>query len=208
MSRTRFLTQASIVCLGVALMLANGVSAFAQTPTAKPDTQKAAVSSDPSVTTATFGAWVLRCVQLSAQAATDGKPVRPTSQTCEVAQTVQIQGQPQPIAQMALGRLPGEKDLTLTALLPVNISLPGLVRLSGNGKTGADEKGAFALNWQRCVAGVCVATAKPDAATLTVIRAETGGQIRFADASGNILSIPLSWAGLDQALIALDKVKP
>jgi invasion protein IalB len=166
------------------------------------------VSAEPAVTTATYGNWVLRCVQMPGHGAADGKATGSSSQTCEVVQTVQVQGQQQPIAQVALGRLPGESDLILTARLPVNISLPGQVRLSGNGKTGTEEKGAVLLAWRRCLAGACVASAKPDATTLALIRSGTEGQIRFADANGTIQSIPLSWTGLDQAITALvDKAR-
>lgn len=212
LARTALVGLCGALALALPLTLATAAPAVAQTTpktdAVKADPQKPAIPTDPTVTTATYGAWVLRCVQLPPQAAsTDGKSARPAGQSCEVSQTVQVQGQPQPIAQVAIGRLPGDKDLTLTALLPVNINLPGQVRLSGNGKTGADEKGALALTWQRCIGGACVASTKPDAATLSVIRAGTEGQIRFADATGNLLSIPLSWAGLDQAISALDKQK-
>ncbi|MDO1583461.1 invasion associated locus B family protein [Rhizobium oryzicola] len=205
------MTSALFASLCAALTLTADTAALAQTTpktdAVKVDAQKPAVPNEPTVTTATYGSWVLRCVQVPAQATADGKPARASGQTCEVAQTVQVQGQQQPIAQVALGRLPGEKDLTLTALLPVNISLPGQVRLSGNGKSGTDEKGGLALAWQRCLGGACIASAKPDTATLAVIRASAEGNIRFTDATGNTVAIPLSWAGLDQAITALEKLK-
>ncbi len=209
---SNFLAYILLAILCDTSAFAAGTPELAQTIQPKIEAQKPAaapaVPNEPTATTATYGAWVLRCVQMPPQAApADGKSVRPSGQTCEAAQTVQVQGQPQPIAQVAIGRLPGEKELTLTVLLPVNISLPGQVRLSGNGKTGADEKGAFPLVWQRCIGGACVASGKPDATTLAVIRAGTEGQIRFADATGNLLYIPLSWTGLDQAIVALDKQK-
>lgn len=201
------------LCTALIIALVTSTTVFAQTAlpktdAAKADAQRPAIPNEPTVTTATYGSWVLRCIQIPPQpASADGKSARPSAQTCEVAQTVQVQGQPQPIAQVAIGHLPGDKDLTLTAVLPVNISLPGQVRLSGNGKTGTEEKGALTLAWQRCIAGACIAAAQPDAATLAVIRTGTEGHIRFVDATGNIFSIPLSWTGLDQAITALDKQK-
>lgn len=177
---------------------------------AKPDAAKAAVPSEPATTTATYGSWVLRCVQLPAQAsvaATSAKSGRPGTSMCEVVQTVQVQGQQQPVAQIAIGHLPNESDFILTTLLPVNVSLPGSVRVSGNGKTGADEKGGLALAWQRCYGGSCAASGKPDAASLALWRAGTDGQLRFTDAAGNVAGIPLSWNGLEQALAALEKAK-
>lgn len=186
-------------------------SALALSPVAaqtKPDAAKAGVSSEPVSTTATYGSWVLRCVQGAAASGSDAeKTARAGRQTCEVVQTVQVQGQQQPIAQIALGRLPDDKELIVTALLPVNVSLPGNVYISGNGKTGAEEKGKFDLSWQRCFAGSCAASVKPDAGSLAILRAETEGQLRFLDATGNTIAIPLSWNGLDQALSALEKAK-
>jgi len=206
---TANLLRSAILIMSVSLM---ALPAGAQTKpdTTKPDPAKASIPSEPTATTASYGSWVLRCVQLpaSAQTAADAsKSGRAGAQTCEVMQTVQVQGQSQPIAQVAIGRLPGEKELILTALVPVNISLPGTIHLSGNGKTGDEEKGGLELSWQRCLAGSCAASAKPDAASLAILRAGTDGQLRFTDASGQTVAIPLSWNGLDQAMAALDKAR-
>lgn len=211
---TSSLFRSLFLTFGVSVM---ALPAGAQTKAdpAKPDLAKsepvkAAVPPEPAVTTASYGSWVLRCVQVTepAQTATDAsKSGRASIQTCEVIQSVQVQGQSQPIAQVAIGRLPGDKDLILTALVPVNIALPGGIHLSGNGKTGAEEKGGLELSWQRCMSGACIATAKPETTVLGVLRREEAGQIRFVDASGNTIAIPLSWTGLDQALAALDKVR-
>lgn len=180
---------------------------FAQTKAAPAETP---VPTEPVSTTATYGSWVLRCVQLQTQsaAASDAaKTGRPGAQTCEIVQTIQVQGQQQPIAQIAIGRLPDQKDLLLTALLPVNVSLPGNVHISGNGKTGTEEKGRLELSWSRCFAGSCAASGKPDAATLALLRTGADGQLRFVDGGGQTVAILLSWRGLDQAMTALDKVK-
>ena len=161
----------------------------------------APAQSEPTATTASYGNWVLRCVRLAA--AKDA--AKPAEKSCEVQQAIQAQGQPQPVAQLAIGRLPGDKTLILTVVLPVDISIPGSVHLSGNGKTGADEKAGFDLTWQRCVPGGCFAAAKPDVKNLGLLKADTDGQIRFADATGRVIAVPVSWVGLDQALKALDE---
>lgn len=78
-------------------------------------------------TTASYGSWVLRCMHFTqpAQTAADtGKSGRACVQTCEVIQSVHVQGQSQPIAQVAIGRLSGDKDLVLTARVPANIAMP------------------------------------------------------------------------------------
>jgi len=209
MRSTATIVSSLLLALGISLA---ALPAAAQTKVdpAKADPTKAAIPSEPTVTTASYGSWILRCMQLASPATTvadAGKSGRAGGQTCEVMQTVQVQGQSQPIAQLAIGRLPGEKDLILTALVPVNIALPGAIYLSGNGKTGAEEMGGLELSWQRCLAGSCAASAGPDAATLNILRSGTEGQLRFTDASGQTAAIPLSWKGLDQAMAALDKAR-
>ncbi|WP_170975833.1 invasion associated locus B family protein [Rhizobium sp. FY34] len=193
-----------ILTLGISLI---ALPAAAQN---KVDPAKTTIPSEPTLTTASYGNWILRCVQLASPApgaADAGKAGPADAKTCEVVQTVQVQGQSQPIAQVAIGRLPGEKDLMLTALVPVSISLPGAIHLSGNGKSGSEEKGGLDLSWQRCLANSCAATAKPDPAFLAILRSGTGGQLRFIDASGQTAEILLSWKGLDQAMAALDKAR-
>jgi invasion protein IalB len=205
------LLRTFISVLGIT-SLALPAAAQTKVEPAKPAVAEAAAPSEPTVTTASYGSWVLRCVQLlrPAPAAADAnKTGRDGGQACEVVQTVQVQvqGQAQPFAQIAIGRVPGEKELTVTVLVPVNIALPGAIHLSANGKTGEEEKGRLELLWQRCIAGSCAASAKPDTAILSVFRTGTEGQLRFVDASGQLAAIPLSWKGLDQAMAALDKTR-
>ena len=158
--------------------------------------QQATPAQQPSVTTASYGNWVLRCVRLADAKTGEGK-------SCEIVQTIQMQNQQQPLAQIAIGRLPGEKPLVFTAVLPTNIAIPGAVHLSGNGKADAEEKGGFDLTWRRCLPGGCFADARPDAKALAALDPETPGQIRFADAAARLIAIPVSWQGLQQALKAL-----
>ncbi len=177
--------------------------ANAQAPTSDP--------SAPSVTTATYGSWTLRCVTASqesqpkqaAAAPAEGKSVK----TCEVIQTVQVQGQTQPVAQVALGHVGVDPALAMTVVLPSNISIPGSVRLVTDFKEGSDNKAGFDMVWTRCAGGACFATAKPDADSLTKMRSAKAGSIAFIDAAGRTLAVPLSWTGLTQALNALEAQK-
>ncbi|RCW20640.1 invasion protein IalB [Ciceribacter lividus] len=183
--------------------LLSGLALGAPLASLAADSKPAAVPAEPAVTTASYGNWVLRCVNLPA--GKDGQAAAIPVTSCEVSETVQVQGQAQPVAQIALGRIPGDKTLILTAVLPSNIAIPGMVHISGNGKTGADEEGAIDMSWNRCAGGACFATAKPDASAIKTLRSGKDGHIRLTDASGRVISIPLSWNGLDQALTALDK---
>jgi invasion protein IalB len=156
------------------------------------------VSSEPGATTASFGDWTLRCQRLDV----DGKAAR----VCEVGQTIQLQGQAAPIAQVAIGRLKPADPLRLTAVLPVGVSFPGSVQIA------SDEKDVKTLDlpWRRGLPSGCFADAAPDDDTLRLRRwrwrgASQAGRIVFKDAAARELAIPLSFRGLGQALEALAK---
>src|SRR5262249_192868 len=77
------------------------------------------VGSEPEATTATYGDWVMRCQRIAAANA--------TQRVCEVAQSVQAQGQQNPILQVALGSLGAKEPIKLTIVAPVNVSFPSVV---------------------------------------------------------------------------------
>jgi invasion protein IalB len=158
-------------------------------PAAKP----AAVSSEPAMTTATYGDWLLRC-----QRPAEGDSA---AKVCEVVQTIQVQGQQAPIAVFAIGRQPN-KTMHATVVLPANIALPSLVRVgSADGKDKVLE-----LNWTRCLPGGCYADAVLPDDLLPAWRAASQARtLKFASAAGRDVELPLSLRGLPQALDALAK---
>lgn len=194
-----------LAVLGLSLPLLNVAPALAQTTAKETPAAGAPVSDTPSTTTATYGDWILRCVTLTPQsdAKANGKTATPSGQNCEIVQTIQVKGQTKPIAQVAFGHLPGQSDLIMTAVLPVNVLLPGMVHVSSNAKTGNEEKGGLDLAWTRCVPVACFADAKPTQPVLDVMRAEMSGQLTFKDATGRTIALPLSWKGFTNALTAL-----
>lgn len=150
------------------------------------------VPAEPGSTSASYGDWVMRCQR----GGTAEKPVR----VCEVAQSIQVQGQTQPIAQIAVGRVGAGQPQQITALLPPNVAFPSSVRVLMDEKdtTGVD------LAWRRCLPGVCVADADVREETLRRWRGAAGpGRIAFKNAGGQEITIPLSFRGLAQALDAL-----
>ncbi len=158
-------------------------------PAAKPAT----VSSEPAVTTATYGDWLLRCQR---PAEGDG-----AAKICEVGQTIRVQGQQAPIAVFAIGRQPN-KTLHATVVLPTNVALPSLVRV---GSADGKEK-PLELNWTRCVPGGCYADAvMPDDILASWRVASEARTLKFASAAGKDVELPLSLRGLPQALDALAK---
>ena len=149
------------------------------------------VSADPSVTTAVFGDWTLRCE----------KPAPDKSQRiCEAVQTVQLQNQPAPIAQIAFGRSSSSDPVRLVVLLPVNVLFPSSVKIG----VGDKDPESLDLVWRRCLPLGCFAeNTTPDAA-IRRWRSETAqGRISYKDAAGRDMTLPLSFRGMAQALDAL-----
>ncbi|TNC04653.1 invasion protein [Methylobacterium terricola] len=173
-----------------------GAPAVAQSPKSKPAAEAApTVPAEPGLTTATYGDWILRCQRLSGEA---------PSRVCEVSQTIQAQGQAAPVAQIAIGRLPGQDGLRMTVLLPANVSFPSSVRVA----EGKDAKNGLDLAWRRCIPGACVADgAAADAVLSGWRKAEEAGRIAFKDADGREVAVSLSLRGLGPALDALGKEK-
>ena len=200
-------TQGEARRLGLALAVMAAFAtgdAGAQTPLPKPAAEPAAagaVASGPAETTATYGNWVLHCAR-SKPAEGSGAEA---ATSCEIVQTIQVEGQREPFAKLAFGYPTlTERQLIAPAVVPVNVALPGGIGLSGNGKAGAEEKGAQALAWSRCFSGACFARAGAEPGLLDAARKEKAGALRFVDAQGQVVAIPLSSNGFAQALAALD----
>lgn len=196
----RLVLRSALVASG---LLASGLFAVAslpaqaQSPRAKPAGPEAAptVPAEPGLTTATYGDWVLRCQRLAGDNA---------GRVCEVSQTIQAQGQPAPVAQIAIGRLPGQDGLRMTVLLPANVGFPSGVRVA----EVKDAKSGLDLAWRRCNPGACVADGAATEAVLGNWRkTEDAGRIAFKDADGREVAVSLSLRGLGPALDALAKEK-
>ena len=186
------LKAAPLLFVATSMTLASGVgSAAAQTKTAPGQTP-------PTVTTATYENWVLRCVKPN----TD----KTQPKQCEIIQTIQVQGKTQPIAQIALGHRPSDQAATLTAVLPVNILLPGRVFIATKALKDQAPTGIIELSWFRCIQGSCFAsTTLKDEDLKNLHSAKLSGLVGFVDASGRKISVPLSWAGFTTAFDALEK---
>jgi len=188
------------LCVLIVMMMtmgAMGSSAIAEPTKQAPPAAGAAsdptVSSDPQATSATYGDWVLVC-----QRAVDGSAAR----VCEVSQSIQVQGQTGPIAQLAISRAKEAPSASLTAVVPPN------VLLTADPRAAVDEKDnqGIALGWVRCLPGGCFAVAALKEETLSKWRAQTDrGRLEFKDAGGRTLVIPFSFKGLGAAYAALEK---
>jgi invasion protein IalB len=181
--------------LALGLVLAAGAGEAASDKT-KPSAEAApkrdgAVSSDPQMTTATYGDWVERCQRLDV----GGEPRR----VCEVALTVAASGQSAPLAEVAIGRAKKNAPLRLTLVLPVNVSFPSAPKITIE---GADP---LELSWRRCVPAGCFADSAFDAGALRAFREATAAKVESKSAAGGYFNFAISLRGLPQALDALTR---
>lgn len=152
----------------------------------------AAVGSEPETTSASFGDWVLRCQHVGVASQ--------SQRVCEVVQTIQVQGQSGPVAQLAIGSLKKGDPLRLTLVLPTNIEVQKTPRVSLDKTDGID------LAWSKCIPGGCFADVVMTDAILAKWRNAAGnGQINFRDSLDRDLSVSISFRGLRQSLDALAK---
>jgi invasion protein IalB len=184
---TTFLT----VTLAVAT-LAAVAGAQPSRPSAQPvPPPPPAVPADPERTTASFGDWLLRCERAGDQ------------RVCEVAQTLVLQGQQQPIAVIAIGRLQRGQPLTLTIQAPVSVTIANPM------KVVSEEREPVNIDavWRRCQPNGCFADVQlRDEALLRRLRTRNDpGRLEFRDAAGQDIRLPFSFRGLGPALDALGR---
>jgi len=147
-------------------------------------------------TTATFGDWQLRCRK--GQPADGLRPATP--RTCEIVQSVIIQGQSAPFAQLAFGRPTPDIPLQFTAVLPVNFSFPSTVKFS----LTADDGKPVELLWTRCMPGGCFATITTSKDLLERWREhDAAARFTFKSSNGQDVTMPFSLKGVGRALDAL-----
>jgi invasion protein IalB len=148
--------------------------------------------------TASFGDWTVRCERIA------GPPPR---RQCEMTQGVQAQqqgaqaGQPQVVAQWAVGRMVSNEAFRLVTVLPVNISFAAPVRMITEGDP------PLTLAFTRCVPIGCFAEVALTADALRRLRArapDVAGRVEFRDAGDREIGLPVSFRGFAQALAALE----
>lgn len=189
MTVQRSMLVALALLVGVGEAVAQPKPATPAAPPAAAPAPAAPAVADPAQTTATYGDWVLRCV-------------RPENgpRTCEVVQSMVVQGQQQPVAQVAIGN--DKNELRLTMLVPPAISLTRAPSLGIAGVTTPH----FDLTWRRCVPQGCFADVQVGPDLLKTLRSRNDPmQISFKDAGDRDINLPLSMRGLVPSLDALAK---
>jgi invasion protein IalB len=184
----RSIIAALAVALGAAQAEAQAPAKPAPTASA-PTASAPAAPTDPAQTTATYGDWVLRCVHPE-----KGPHV------CELVQSMVVQGQQQPVAQVAIGY--DKADLRFTLLVPPAISLSRGPTLGVPNATTPH----FDLAWRRCVPNGCFADVQVGTEMQKTLRGRSEPmQLDFKDAAERDVNLPLSMRGLVAALDALAK---
>lgn len=149
----------------------------------------AAAKSGPDLVSETYGDWVLRCAPAAQE------------RTCELTQTIAIQGQQNPIAALAFGRHKANEPVHMVVQLPNNVTIGGGVKaLLANGESAAD------LQFTRCLPTGCFADVALSEAALTKLKAQaTPGSLKFRDGSEQEIALPFSFRGFGPALDALTR---
>lgn len=188
MSIARVFALAGTVALGLAPVQVLGQAAA---PEQKSAVQAAPpVGAAPSTTASTYGDWVLGCQQVAGA----------TARRCEISQAIQVQGAGR-IAQLVLGRIDPKSPLTLTIMLPSNVSLTQGVRVSIDDKDQPVE-----LLWRRCLPIGCFANLEIKDDVIKRYRAQADqGRFQFRDGVGQEITLPFSFRGFAQAFDAMAK---
>jgi invasion protein IalB len=148
-----------------------------------------ALAQAPQRTTATYDDWVLRCENQE-----HGK-------VCEIVQTTQMQNNPNPVSQVAIGRPNKTEPLKIAFQVPVNVWLPTGIRLAVD-----DKDPGIAAAFKRCVGTACLADADLKDDALKKLRAQQeNGKLLFKDASQKDVALPVSFKGFIAAFDAMAK---
>ena len=140
-----------------------------------------AAETQPSQTTATFGNWTVRC-----------QPVSGTgTKACEMLQAISTTSGT--IANLAIGRLPGNQDLRLVVQLPIGVSLSETVDIE---VPGADVTRA---TFEACFPNLCVAQATLSDDALEAFKASDALTIAFKDRTKKNVALKASLNGFSAA---------
>jgi invasion protein IalB len=142
-------------------------------------------------TTASYQDWTVRCVLPEGQ----------KQRQCEMIQSASVQGQTNPISQIAIGRPVKGEPVKIVFQLPVGIWLPGGAKLVFDPKTPAVEA-AF----KRCLATACFADTELKDDLVKKLRGVTEqGHLNFEDGNRRPISLPVSFKGFGEAFDAIAK---
>ena len=164
----------AIVFAEAILTLVSASGAFAQTP---------------QRTTATYDDWVVRC------------EMGGVAKICEMTQSTQVKGQPEPITLIAIGRQAKNGPVKIVFKIPVNVWLPAGAKL-----TTDDNKDDVAAGFSRCTPAGCFAETDIKDSLVKKLRGlTTNGKLQFKDAGEHDVAVPVSFKGFGDAFDAMQK---
>jgi invasion protein IalB len=146
---------------------------------------------DPQRTTATYDQWQLRCETR----AVAGKSVR----VCEIAQTVQVSGQVQFSAQVAVGRGGADQPYRMVFQVPTGVWLPAGVQFKASDKAEPSK-----ATYKRCLPNACFADIEAEGIVKAIRDGQaTQGNLIFQVQEGQAVTIPIAYKGFVAAFDAL-----
>ena len=155
----------------------------------------------PQSTSAVYGDWTLRCVMVAVQPQGPAAPGAAPTQVrhCEIDQGIAITGQPQPIAQIAVGADIDKGGMRLAAQLPIGSWLPTAPAIRTGPKAAPTP-----LAFKRCLPNACIADTGLSDALLEALQIGTDtGQLSFQMVAGKDVNLPISLNGFSAAYTAL-----
>lgn len=149
---------------------------------------------EPSLTTATYDAWTVRCATVVQQGEEDARPV------CEIVQTARLRNTGQTVLETAIGRLAEDEPFRLVFKVPVSVWLRAPVAVT----IDDEDTGPLTLeaSYARCSAQACIADMEIDDAEIDRLLTSDSVAVSFADAAQKPIRIPLTMRGLASAFSA------
>lgn len=142
----------------------------------------AAESDAPTLTTATFGNWTVRC-----------RPQQDDNSVCEMVQDIQAGNNAGTLANLALGRLPGDDNLRMIIQLPLGVNLSDGIEIS------AGESASANATFETCFPNLCVAQTIVTADLLDAFKAGDSLTVVFKDRAKRPVSFSASLDGFTAA---------
>jgi invasion protein IalB len=139
------------------------------------------------IETQKFEDWTLRC-----QPASKTRP-----RACRMLQEAVSQDGGKPVLQFMVGRFGPEKILGAVIIVPLDVRLPPGLGIQ------VDQRPRHTYPFERCDPRSCQARAILDGGLLEDLKAGLRGQVRFQNATGQAVAVPISLKGFTAALRAL-----
>lgn len=142
-------------------------------------------SAGPQLTTATYEAWTVRC-RLPSEDAENGK-------VCEVVQVLRTKDTGTLVAQIAVGKLPGQDQPKVVLQVPPRVWLRDPVEWA------LDEETVLRAEYFMCEPASCLAEVDLNEKDIGAVRVATGASLRFKDAARQEVILPVSLDGFGDA---------